>query len=582
MIDIRNTPFGNMVWFMGVIESTDDPEKINRVKVRCIGFHTDNLGDLPTEALPWAWVITNTSNMSSPNFVNGDWVVGFFLDGQNAQQPAVFGIIHGVPTREPNPELGFNDPDGEFPRWVGEPTTPRVVNGKNIGETSAAWAKNACVLGVPTAGGGVWSEPPTKYAAEYSKNHAIQTPRFHLFEMDDSRGAERINIFHRKGSFIEFHPDGQIVVRAANNHSIVVAGDANIYAANTINVTAGANVNVLANDTLNIEVVKNANLKVGENLTVEVGVDFNLSVAGNTTQKLTGDWTTAVGGDTLIHTGGNVNMEGAEFNWNDGAEAPEAANTAPPVGGTPTVAPVFGAEVGADDNEDEASNSARAESQAGAGLKFVAPEEVFEDGETSAPSPGSATPVDTSSLGAIVLPKDRSKVGEIQLSKYYKVRDLVRDFDGDVNNVYAAKSGLSAEKIVSNLRELALNILDPLRDAGVAFNINSCFRDDSNSNHGTGCAVDLGFNGISSAYTGATKVYAVVGAVAYQCFLEYSTNAGRSGWLHVAYVPKGSPSRGAAIKPGTYIVSGSTMTAVSRSSFVDKRPKETSKFDGAT
>ena len=27
-------------WFTGVIENITDPDKLNRVKVRCVGFHT--------------------------------------------------------------------------------------------------------------------------------------------------------------------------------------------------------------------------------------------------------------------------------------------------------------------------------------------------------------------------------------------------------------------------------------------------------------------------------------------------------------------------------------------------------------
>ncbi len=39
--NIENQPFGNFIWFMGVVEDIDDPLKINRVRVRCIGFHSD-------------------------------------------------------------------------------------------------------------------------------------------------------------------------------------------------------------------------------------------------------------------------------------------------------------------------------------------------------------------------------------------------------------------------------------------------------------------------------------------------------------------------------------------------------------
>jgi len=35
----------------------------------------------------------------------------------------------------------------------------------------------------------------------------------HVIEIDDTDGAERIHIRHKSGSFIEFHPDGAIVIK---------------------------------------------------------------------------------------------------------------------------------------------------------------------------------------------------------------------------------------------------------------------------------------------------------------------------------------------------------------------------------
>jgi len=45
------------VWFYGVVEDRNDPEYLGRVRVRAVGFHTDNKEKLPTTDLPWAQVI---------------------------------------------------------------------------------------------------------------------------------------------------------------------------------------------------------------------------------------------------------------------------------------------------------------------------------------------------------------------------------------------------------------------------------------------------------------------------------------------------------------------------------------------
>ena len=41
-------------WFVGVVEDRNDPQKLGRLKVRCLGYHTRVLNKLPTADLPWA------------------------------------------------------------------------------------------------------------------------------------------------------------------------------------------------------------------------------------------------------------------------------------------------------------------------------------------------------------------------------------------------------------------------------------------------------------------------------------------------------------------------------------------------
>ena len=44
-------------WFVGVVEDRNDPEQLGRVRVRCLGWHTEDLSALPTAELPWAHVM---------------------------------------------------------------------------------------------------------------------------------------------------------------------------------------------------------------------------------------------------------------------------------------------------------------------------------------------------------------------------------------------------------------------------------------------------------------------------------------------------------------------------------------------
>ena len=87
-------------WWIGVVEDRDDPERIGRCRVRIYGLHTDSKELLPTKDLPWAVPIQPITSAATSGLgtsplgpVTGTWVVGFFLDGEDMQQPAMFGTI---------------------------------------------------------------------------------------------------------------------------------------------------------------------------------------------------------------------------------------------------------------------------------------------------------------------------------------------------------------------------------------------------------------------------------------------------------------------------------------------------------
>ena len=155
----------NFNWWIGVVEDRNDPEKMGRCKVRIFGYHTDDKELLPTKDLPWAWPIQPITSAgisgkgTSPlGPLPGSWVVGWFLDGLDMQQPAFFGTISAragekifdtnnetapVPERPgttTNPNDGIvRDSSGQpVEDSQGEPIrTGRVpVTGWNLGQTS--------------------------------------------------------------------------------------------------------------------------------------------------------------------------------------------------------------------------------------------------------------------------------------------------------------------------------------------------------------------------------------------------------------------------------------------------------------
>jgi hypothetical protein len=85
------------IWWVGIVEDRDDPLKVGRVRARIIGWHTDSKAELPTDKLPWSQILLPTNGASliaGPK--EGEWVMGYFLDGSEGQQPVVIGVFPGI------------------------------------------------------------------------------------------------------------------------------------------------------------------------------------------------------------------------------------------------------------------------------------------------------------------------------------------------------------------------------------------------------------------------------------------------------------------------------------------------------
>ncbi len=100
------------VWWIGRVahpkywKNTDivmsqSADKGHRVKVRIIGYDSWDDTELKDEDLRWAEVLSDPcvgsgqgTRGETMNLVGGETAVGFFLDGDSAQQPVVMGLLH--------------------------------------------------------------------------------------------------------------------------------------------------------------------------------------------------------------------------------------------------------------------------------------------------------------------------------------------------------------------------------------------------------------------------------------------------------------------------------------------------------
>jgi hypothetical protein len=283
-------------WFTGVVEDRNDPLMMSRVRVRCLGIHTADKSALPTEDLPWATVMmpTTSSGMtglqeSHHGLVKGSWVVGFFRDGEDMQDPMVMGSLSSMSTAASNGAIGFNDPSGEYPKenLINQPDVHSFARGVDTPEGLVNSKKASVTKSVPTAKGTNWSEPETKFAPVYPFNHVHQSESGHVSEIDDTEGAERLHQYHRTGTFREVSPDGTVVERVVKDKYEIIYGDDYVNIKGNVKLTIDANCETYVKGNWDIKVDKNMTFTVGGDLSESVAGDKS-SVAGGTDDRTAG------------------------------------------------------------------------------------------------------------------------------------------------------------------------------------------------------------------------------------------------------------------------------------------------------
>ena len=384
------------VWFVGVVEDRNDPEQLGRVRVRCLGFHTEDLTKLPTADLPWAHVMHPVTDPSmqgmgnSPTFlVEGSWVIGFFRDASAKQQPIIIGSLPGVSQTPPDPTKGFSDPRGsksiqpeyasqqpaktgpagtnQFGPYPVDGTTVTRFSGHGIGEqttnhsvrgspqTKQKFVDNDVsrlargqlseehfallrrrlwretdnpIARRPTMGATegtkdeqkvkLWAEPRPKsikaegvtkeaeteegddvydyqeyQSAVYPYNHVYESEAGHIFEIDDTPGGERIHREHSSGTFEEFHPKGERVIKVIGDNYEIVAGSAFVHINGTCNVLIDGDKNEYIKGDYVLEVEGDYTQSIGKNMKTKIGAKTN----GNKTEEIVGNFSYNYTGD---------------------------------------------------------------------------------------------------------------------------------------------------------------------------------------------------------------------------------------------------------------------------------------------
>ena len=335
MLDNNFLGRNGFIWFNGVVEDRQDPQKLGRLRVRCVGIHTDNKDDLPTSDLPWSQLIHPITSSgisglgSSPGFiVEGTWVFGYFRDGVNMQEPMVIGSLPGKPSELADTSKGFYDPNGVYPKYKDEVDTNRLaVNDSNAPHLGLELRKLTRKTGVPTADfdavpvqehisteitasdGDTWSQPAIPYQAGYPYNHVFESESGHIMEIDDTKDHERLFTAHRTGTSQEIDKDGNQVNIIKGDHYNIVSGKRQAIIEGNADITIGGRHKIFINK--NGQTNNHYDIQIGPNASVNIQIDkgdMNVVLKdGKMNTNVSGDYNMKVGGDMNVDVRGNLN-----------------------------------------------------------------------------------------------------------------------------------------------------------------------------------------------------------------------------------------------------------------------------------
>lgn len=448
------------------------------------------------------------------------------------------------PSREPTPngtigttfsrgvipdKTGFQDPNGKFPRYIGEQDTNRLARNQNISKTVVPFKESTIDRSVRIANSGnTWDQSPIPYNAQYPYNEVFESEGGHIQEFDSSPGNERFHQFHPAGTFTEIDRNGTTVRKIVGDSYEILERNGYVHIKGIVNITVEGSANVL--------VQNNCELEVGGNFNANVGGDINLSAGGNIKMK--------ADGQLHVSTGSSFAVDSSEVWIQSGAStagnlSTRTKNTA----GDPSFphltleARNFSAlsEFEGDELDDGSANS----------RQIMLQEAGLIDENIIAPEIGKKEEPKINEVEDMIVECEMFEPGKIDINSYISANYRLKDLTKGASIV--SQADLKDTEIACNLKMLAVNVLEKVKQKYPGLIITSCLRtpgSNPRSQHPKGQAVDLQFGGYtSSQYIDIAKDLASTLSFD-QLILEYRTDKRISGlpttWLHISYSSSGN------------------------------------------
>jgi uncharacterized protein YcbK (DUF882 family) len=444
--------------------------------------------------------------------------------------------------------VGFRDPNQKYPSstLLNEPDTNRLARHEKVNETVVYSKEQTRHVGVEKANGkGAWTQSPIPYNALYPFNNVYQSESGHLLEFDDTKGCERIHLYHAKGTYTEVDHNGtqvnfivgdSFVIMERNGHVHCVGNmDVNVEGAHTLKVSGTADIQINGATTINVH--DSAKINVASTLDLTAGGDIKISSGGNITVDAAGYISTKAAS--------HIAMDGSKIDLNTGTSVSTGLGKIDVIGGTVVNSPQLNVIIRGDviasdyeiESDDPAVQAAYQERMINEGIMTKEELETTPDIKDETKPAESRAQIVSVECG---IPANQKEfTGAEQLSKYYTLADLTMNYTRKLKAV----GSVTEAQIFCNLKALAINVLDPLREKYPNMKINSGYRNfvpaggSTTSQHLTGQAVDVSFPDLSRSELYNRCIEAQQLVPYDQLILEYANGP---GWLHFSFKMTGN------------------------------------------
>lgn len=183
---------------------------------------------------------------------------------------------------------GFIDPTATHPtkQYSNQSEVNKLARG-DVKDTIVQKKEKTRTKGIKLPNEDSWEQPPIPFNGKYPYNKVYQTESGHVVEFDDTPGCERIQIYHRTGTFVEIDSNGNIVKRTVGssyelidkNGYISVTGDASVSVRGSVKVYVGGDADIEVEGDVNVKSFNDITMQAAGRVDISATEEINLHSA---------------------------------------------------------------------------------------------------------------------------------------------------------------------------------------------------------------------------------------------------------------------------------------------------------------